>query len=298
LNLDLNLLAIFEAIERERSVTKAAKALGLSQPAVSHALNRLRHLFKDRLFVRSPSGMEPTPRALQMAGSVRQAVLQLQATLETKRFDPASSRDTFTIAMNNFAAIVFAAPLAAFCMKKAPNIRLVMRPSGTLDVDTLLNRGTLDLAITEIPDLPENDLHHLLDDHYVVVLRRGHPSAAANLTMRVFASLPHLKLSSIGEDVSFIDQELGRRKLSRSIQLEAPYIASARILTQSDMIGVVAKRIALELCSTKNVIWKELPFTGPTIRVGMRWPQIYDGRQGHQWLRSTLKHLVEDNRKA
>lgn len=291
-NADLNLFAVFEALERERSVTRAADALGLSQPAVSHALNRLRDLLKDQLFVRAASGMEPTPRALAMAGPIREAVTRLQSTVDIDRFDPKSARDSFALAMNNFAAIVFAAPLAAAVARQAPNIRLAIRPSGTLDLDLLLARGAIDLAIGEIPGLDPSDKRHLLDDRYVVVMRRGHASAKGRLTAKAFAAAAHLKISSIGEDTSFIERELAKRSLGRSILLEAPYIAAGAILNESDIVGVVAQRIALELCSVRDLIWREVPFGSPAIRVGMTWPQIYERRMSHRWLRSTIKGLL------
>ncbi len=289
---DLNLLAVFEAIERERSVTRAAEALGLSQPAVSHALNRLRDLLKDQLFIRSPDGMGPTPRAVEMAEPVRLALAQLRSTLTMDQFDPASAQERFSIAVNNFAAIVFAAPLATACARTAPHVRVAMRPSGTLDLDILLNRGLLDLAIGEIPGLEPDDGRYLLDDRYVAVMGRRHPAAEAALTAGVFAASAHLQVSSIGQETSFVDAGLAVRGLTRSIHLEAPYIATGPILADSEMIGVVARRIALELCSIRPIVWRELPIEAPPIRIGMSWPRVYDRKRSHRWLRTLVRGLV------
>lgn len=292
-SVDLNLLLVFEAVDRERSITKAADLLNLSQPAVSHALGRLRILLKDQLFVRSSSGMEPTPRARDMAGPVRQAVVQLQGVLDPESFDPASARQTFTIAVNNFAAIVLAAPLAALCAARAPNVRLVMRPSGTLDLDALLHRGVLDLAIGDVAGDDLTNAKRLIMDRYVAVMRRGHPKAKGRLSASAFAGSAHLAISSIGEDMSFIDREMARRRLSRSIALEAPYLAAGAVLAGSDMIGVVARQIALDLCTVRDVTWKELPFDVPPIWIGMKWPRIYDGKASHKWLRSIVEALTQ-----
>ena len=275
-------------------MTRAADTLGLSQPAVSHALNRLRDLLKDQLFTRSASGMEPTPRARELAGPIREAVGQLQATLAVDRFTPKTARDRFTIAMDNFATIVFAAPLAARIATSAPNARLVIKPSGTLDLDLLLGRGAVDLAVGSLPGLDAGDRRRLLDDRYVAVMRRGHPFAAEGLKLEAFAMASHLKISSIGEDTSFIDRELGKRGLMRTVHLEAPYIATGTILAGSDLLGVAARGIALELCRAHDLSWRDLPFDAPAITIGMRWPAIFERKLSHRWLRTTMSVLGQD----
>src|SRR6201992_1388756 len=128
-NLDLNLLLVFDAVLRERSVVRAADNLAISQPAVSHALNRLRHALKDRLFVRTPAGMSPTPRAEQLALPVRKALNELQLAVEGETFAPSTCERRFTIAANNYAAVVAVAPILAEVRALAPNVRLSLVPS-------------------------------------------------------------------------------------------------------------------------------------------------------------------------
>src|SRR3979411_1385073 len=132
--IDLNLLVVFDAIMRDRSVTRAGQRLGLSQPAMSHALTRLRHMLKDELFVRSPNGMMPTPRAEELATPIRIALDGLQQSLEPVQFDPSKATVTFRIAVDNYAAIVLVAPIAALVTRIAPGVTLDFRPSGTLNV--------------------------------------------------------------------------------------------------------------------------------------------------------------------
>src|SRR3984957_8498445 len=141
-SLDLNLLLVFEAILREGSVARAAERLHLSQPATSHALSRLRHRLKDQLFVRTPMGMSPTPRAERLARPVRRALDELQLALEPDVFSPATAERIFVVALNNFGAIALAAPVVSECLKQAPRIRVSLRPSGTLDVLNFLERRT------------------------------------------------------------------------------------------------------------------------------------------------------------
>src|ERR1700730_17169613 len=145
--LDLNLLVVFDAVMQERNVTRAAQRLGLSQPAMSHALSRLRHMLKDDLFIRSPKGMLPTPRAEQLAAPVRTALDGLQQSLEPTQFDPSKATRRFRIAVDNYAAVVLVGILAARIGKIAPQVLLEFQPSGTLKIIDLLDRGELDLAI-------------------------------------------------------------------------------------------------------------------------------------------------------
>src|SRR5258706_11171279 len=222
--IDLNLLVVFDAVMQERNVTRAGQRLGLSQPAMSHALTRLRHMLKDDLFVRSPRGMLPTPRAEQLALPVRAALDGLQHSLEPTQFTPSEATRSFGIAVDNYSAIVLVGPLAARVSKLAPGVRLEFRPSGTLDILDLLDRGDLDLAIGPWPDQGERFSRlSLLQDGFVAVLRKGHPAVGAReLSLEEFAALPHLAISSVPYGTDFVDRALARRKLTRRIQLRAP----------------------------------------------------------------------------
>src|SRR5882757_4693306 len=162
---------------QDRSATQAGRRLGLSQPAISHALTRLRHMLKDDLFIRSPKGMVPTPRAEQLALPVRTALDGLQHSLEPTQFDPFTATITFRVAVDNYAAVVLVGPLAARITKIAPGVTLEFRPSGTLDILDLLDRGELDLAIGSFPEPGERFSHlSLLQDGFVALLRKDHPA--------------------------------------------------------------------------------------------------------------------------
>src|SRR3981189_2561199 len=148
--IDLNLLVVFDAIMRDRSVTRAGHRLGLSQHAMSHALTRLRHMLKDELFVRSPTGMMRTRRAEEMATPIRVAPEGLQQSLEPVQFEPSEATRTFHIAVDNYAAIVLVAPIAARVAKIAPGVTLDFRPSGTPAVRRLLRRSELDSPLARV----------------------------------------------------------------------------------------------------------------------------------------------------
>jgi len=293
--IDLNLLVVFDAVMQERSVTRAGDRLGLSQPAISHALTRLRHMLKDDLFIRSPKGMVPTPRAEQLALPVRTALDGLQRSLEPAQFDPASAQRDFRIAVDNYAAIVLVGPLAARIQKAAPAVTLEFRPSGTLNIEDLLDRGELDLAIGSYAEAGERFSHRpLLQDEFVAVLRKSHPATGTReLSIEKFASLAHLEISSVHHATDFIESPLARRKLKRRIALRAPFLSAVRILVASDMVSVLPKRIAEELAHYRPLVIRPLPSASPMIETAMIWPRRLDRQPAHLWLRDIVSRAAE-----
>jgi DNA-binding transcriptional LysR family regulator len=286
---DLNLLVVFEAILRERSVTKAGDRLGLSQPAMSHALNRLRWLLKDQLFIRTPEGMVPTPRAEQLAHPIRRALSELQSALDPEEFIPAQAERHFALAVNNYAAVVLAGPTTAECAALAPNVRLSLRPSGTLNLPELLDRGELDIAIAAFdPPADRFASHVLVEDRYVAAMRRGHPVTQKKLNLKAFAALSHLVISSSGEDLSFVDAALAAAGCARSISLEAPYLSAGTILVQSDMVAVLGGQIAQEFRRAYAIELRDLPFESPPLRSIMLWHKRFNDQAAHRWLRELI----------
>lgn len=288
---DLNLLVVFDALMQERNVTRAAGRLALSQPAVSHALARLRHMLRDELFVRSPKGMLPTPRAEQLAGPVRHAVEELQRALEEEEFDPAKATRTFRVAVDNYSAIVLTAPLAARVAKLAPHITLEFQPSGTLDLADLFDRGLLDVALGFFMQPAERFGHRkLLGDGLVVLMRKDHPAASGRkLTPEKFASLPHLDVSSSRYTMAFVENALKRNKLARRIAVRAPLLSAGSMLASSDSIAVLPGRIAQVLMRFYPLVSRGLPFVSPAIETEMLWPRWLDSVPAHRWLRQIVE---------
>jgi DNA-binding transcriptional LysR family regulator len=294
--IDLNLLVVFDAVMQERNVTRAGERLALSQPAMSHALTRLRHMLKDDLFIRSPKGMLPTPRAEELAVPVRMALDGLQQSLEPTQFDPSKTTRKFRIAVDNYAAVVLVGLLAERVGKLAPHVVLEFLPSGTLKVLDLLDHGELDLAIGPNSASRERFSNHvLIQDEFVAVLRKNHPAAGlARLSIEELAALPHLEISSARHSTDFVDQALAESKLARRIALHAPFLSASRILVTSDMTTVLPKRIAEELSLHLPLILRRLPFAPPIIKATMTWPRWLDHQPAHLWLRGVIAEASKD----
>lgn len=286
---DLNLLLVFDAVMRERSVTRAGEAVGLSQPAMSHALNRLRWMTKDQLFVRTPEGMAPTPRAEQLADPVSRALVDLQRALDPEIFIPETADRRFVLAVNNYAAMVLAGPLFAECRAMAPGVRLSLRPRGTLDIPGMLDRGELDLAIVGQPaTVSRLSSRVLIEDDYVAIVRHGHPTTQRPLTAEGFADLPHLVITSSGDDLGFVDRALAARGLTRRVAAEAPYLSAGAILTQSDMVTVMGRQVATEFRRAHAVALMPLPIPFPALCCFLVWHSRFDDHPAHRWLRDVV----------
>jgi DNA-binding transcriptional LysR family regulator len=292
--IDLNLLVVFDAILRERSVTRAGHQLGLSQPAMSHALTRLRHMLKDELFVRSPNGMMPTPRAEQLAEPIRLALDGLQQSLEPIQFEPPKATRTFHVAVDNYSAIVLVAPIAARIAKIAPGVTLDFRPSGTLDILELLDRSELDLAIGPFGAQGERfSRKRLLQDQIVVVFRKGHPAASAQeVSVEQFAALPQLEISSAQFEADFAEDPTKSRRARRSV-MRAPFLSAAQILSTTDMASVLPLNIAKDMIQSRPLVFRRLLRSYKPLDVAMIWPRRLDNQPAHTWLRDIISHVAE-----
>jgi DNA-binding transcriptional LysR family regulator len=295
--IDLNLLVVFDALMRDRSVTRAGQRLGLSQPAMSHALTRLRHMLKDELFVRSPNGMTPTPRAQQLSTPIRIALDGLQQSLEPTQFDPAKATATFRIAVDNYAAIVLVAPIAEYVARNAPGVTLDFRPSGTLNIPELLDRSELHLAIGPSRVQGERFSHRrLLQDQFVVVHRKGHPAAKAQeFSTEKLATLPQLEISSAQFGADFADAGPGRSKSVLKPAMRAPFLAAAQILATSDLVSVFPLNVAQNMIRSYPLVFHRLSRPPKPIEAAMTWLRRLDNQPAHAWLRDVITCVVAND---
>jgi DNA-binding transcriptional LysR family regulator len=298
--IDLNLLVVFDALMRDRSVTRAGQRLGLSQPAMSHALTRLRHMLKDELFVRSPNGMMPTPRAEQLATPIRIALDGLQQSLEPTQFEPAKAVATFRIAVDNYAAIVLVAPIAEHVARNAPGVTLDFRPSGTLNIPDLLDRSELHLAIGPPRVQAERfSLRRLLQDQFVVVHRKGHPAARAReFSTETLATLPQLEISSAQFGADFAEAAPGKSKPVLKPAMRAPFLSAAQILATSDLVSVFPLNIARHMTKSHGLVLHRLSRPPKPIEAAMIWLRRLDNQPAHAWLREVIVRVANDFRAA
>lgn len=295
--IDLNLLRVFDSIFRERNILRAAHQLGMSQPAASHALARLRHALKDDLFVRSARGMQPTPRAEQLAGPVRQALNYFELGLQSGPFDPATSAQRFTIALDNASAVTLTAPIIEAVTKAAPNVVTELRPSGTLDIDRMLDEADLDLFIGRAREPRERFAsEELFSDDFVVVHRRAENMPSPPLDLKALATRPHIRLSSAGDNTDFIDLWLKEHHAHREIRHSVPLLGCEAVLRQHDVLVITRRRIAMELCRGTGLVSDELPFVAPRVATNMRWHRRLDAQPAHSWLRQIIRQTTLDYR--
>jgi DNA-binding transcriptional LysR family regulator len=292
--IDLNLLVAFEALMAARSVSGAAARLGVSQPAMSGTLARLRALFGDELFVRSGRTMLPTVRAVQLETQVVQALAQLRVALAPPSpFDPATSRRVFTVSGGDYATMVILPRLAARLAEAAPSVDLRFRFIEKDAIYDLLDSDTLDLALGVYPAPPKRlSLQPLFEERFVCVARRGHPALRNGMTLDAFLRLPHLLVTERGDATGAVDEALAKLGLERHIRLTVPHVLIvSSVLPGSDLIAAVGARAGRMFARAAPVEIHELPLGLPTWRLSMLWSRQRAGDLGLAWLREILTDI-------
>jgi len=291
---DLNLLKAFDALHAERAVTRAASRIGLSQPAMSHALSRLRGLFGDDLFVRTPGGMEPTARAREIAPLIAQAIEQIEAALNLGAgFDPATSTATFTAGMGEYAEVALVGRLAASFSRQAPHATLRLLSMHGADAAEQLEQGRIDVAVAHLRALPpaiETTL--LFRDPFVVAARKGHPIAQGSpqspLTVEAYAAQDHVLVSPRGDPSGALDRILvdyGQRR--RVALLVATYLAVPAALAASDLIATLPSRAAALVAAHAEIAILPLPIDFAAT-VSMAWHRRAASEPAQAWFRGLL----------
>lgn len=304
---DLNLLKVFDAVMAERSLTRAAQHLALTQPAVSNALRRLREALGDDLLVRKGRGLEPTARGQALWPQVRQALQQLQTSLAPAAFDPQSASTTFVLTMADATAAELIPRLEAVLSVQAPDVCLRVVPLTTRDPRRLLEEGQTDLAIGHFPavsaDLtaraqagdPVTFLsQRLFSGDYVCVMRKGHPLARGPLTVQRFCAARHLLVSFSGRAFGFVDEALARLDQSRRVVMTVnQFFTAGKVVTHSDLLTVLPRHFVKVTGYADQLVVRELPFPVDPIHVDALWHQRQDTDAAHTWLRSQLANLAQ-----
>jgi DNA-binding transcriptional LysR family regulator len=295
-DLDLNLLRVFDTVLRDRSVTAAARHLGLTQPAVSNALARLRAQFEDALFVRSATGMDATPFARELAEPVRQALALLESALaHGPGFDPATSTRAFRFYMSDLGQIEFLPPLVERAQRVAPGVRLEAVALEVEDIGDALAAGALDLAVGFLPGLgPPVRRQPLFRDPYVCLMRADHPDIDKTLTKKKFLAASHALVSYKGGH-RVIEEALERAGLARKIALRVPHFTVVpMVLERSDLILILPAKVARVYQQRGNFKSLPPPVQIPPADVAAHWHERFERDPGNRWLREQLIELFAE----
>jgi DNA-binding transcriptional LysR family regulator len=291
--LNLNLLRVLDTLMQERSVTRAAERLHLTQPAVSSALNRLRTAFDDPLFMPTRRGIVPTPRAFELAARASTVLKEVEAMVEPRTFDPATARASFVIGANDFGVISVVAPLLERLVHAAPEMQLHVKRLEP-DISAQLARQDIDLAITLLtePSRPAY-VHPLFRESFTGTIRRDHPMAGQAPTLDHFCAMHQVRVSAA--DTRLVDPvddalaEVGRR---RRIVLTMPsFLSLPRVLGQTDLISVAPQRMVTYFRDTLAEV--PIPLKLPGFTLNMIWDDRTQTSESHKWLRAELIDLFD-----
>lgn len=290
-NFDLNLLRVFAAIEKERNVSRAAEVLGLTQPSISNALQRLRQQCGDPLFVRGGRAMEPTPLALAMKDPIDQALKLMAAglTLATA-FEAASSEHVFKVAMSDVGEKVLLPPLTVHLLLNAPRIRVEALRMPVADYADALRTGTIDVAIGNL-SLPETGFfqQHLFSDRYVCVAAEDSRIEAQDLSLERFLSLEHV-IATGGNAENVLQHYLSAHGLHRKIRASVVHYHMAALLAaRTELIATVPENAVQGIAGLRIL---PLPFDVARAEIRQFWHRRVHVDPANKWLRSTLWALM------
>ncbi|MEJ6021266.1 LysR family transcriptional regulator [Ramlibacter sp. PS4R-6] len=301
-NLDLNLLRVFDQVMAERNLTRAARNLAMTQPAVSNALSRLREQLGDQLVTRSGYGVEPTPRALALWPSIADALRQLEASITPGDFVASEANNTFVLAMADATGAELMPGMVEIIERDAPGVTVRVLPLTTRDPRRLLDEGQIDLAVGFFPavlaDLTAQaqqggmaafDHQRLYDGRYVCVMREGHPLARGPLTLKRYCAAHHLLVSFSGRPFGFVDEALASLGLKRRVVLTVnQFFTAGRVVSTSDLLTVLPSHFVRVTGIADQLVLRELPFEVPPVHVDALWHRRASQRSDHAWLRLAI----------
>lgn len=298
-DIDLNQLVLFQQLMVERRVSKVAENLGLTQPAVSNTLAKLRRQFGDDLFVRTPAGMVPTPFAEQLAEPIGYALGMIHSGLnQHSRFDAASVQRSVTIGMTDIGEIVFLPALMERLRQQAPGVSLsTVRTTATRLRDDMAS-GQVDLAIGPLPQLKAGFFQRrLFNQRYVCLFRKGHALERKRLTLADFKAAEHLVIVSAGTGHGKVDELIRRAGVERRVRLTIPHFVSVgHLLRRTDMVATVTERLAQSLAEPFELSYRPHPVDLPEIAINVFWHAKVHRSPAHQWLRGVVFDLFGDDK--
>jgi DNA-binding transcriptional LysR family regulator len=291
--IDLNLLVAFDALMSERNVTRAATQVGVSQPAMSAALSRLRTLLGDPLFLRSAEGLLPTPRARELADPIGQALRQLERTLVAEpSFEPGEASLTFNLGLSDYPAYVLLPALLAALEREAPGISIGVRAFNDRDAAVdLLDAGEIDAAIGVPPTQTDQRIftRPILSDEFVTIVAKDNPAARRAMTVKTYLGLKHVLASPEGDRYGLVDQALTQRGLRRTVAVALPHMSAVPdIVARTQTTATVLKRIALNSAAARKLVLFAPPIALADVRFDLIWHRRGDPNPAQRWLRTFI----------
>jgi DNA-binding transcriptional LysR family regulator len=296
-DLDLNLLVAFDALMQEASVTLAARRLGLSQPAMSYALSRLRIVFGDPLFVRIGNRMSPTPQGAAIGEAVKRVIRMVQEdVLQRARFDPASTHRAFQLCMTAVSEFTFVARIVQRLAERAPNVSLQMQGLSNSDLQNAMGSGNVDLAVGYFPELQETVFQQkLFESGFACIARKGNPYLEGGLTLENFCAASHVAMK-VRTHHSVIERDLRAVGIERRVKVTVQHFQSlSTILATSDMLAVVPVEVTPHLARVFEAQVCELPYPSSRFEVRQYWHERYHKDPANQWIRTQVRDLLQSN---
>lgn len=296
--IDLNLFVIFDSVYTEGGVTAASHTLNLSQPAVSHALARLRTLFGDPLFERRGRAMVPTPLARSIIDPIRAALRSMEGTLnESARFDAASSERRFTLAFRDVLELILVPPLMEAVCAAAPGIEIVATRMDRRSLESDLFTGLVDAAIDVLlPVSPQVRHQRVLAEPMVVVARKGHPATRGKLSLKAYLEQDHVQVSSRRRGPGLEDMELARIGVSRRIRLRCQHYGTAcRVVSRTDLLATMPQRYAEVINRPYGNQILPMPLKATRLELYLYWHASVDRDPASQWLRTLLQRVIGES---
>jgi DNA-binding transcriptional LysR family regulator len=292
---DLNLLPVFVALMEERSVTRAAERLGITQPALSNALNRLRDMLRDPLFIRERYGMKPTQMAEELAPVIGGMLASIDdVILGQQNFDPAQATRLFTVAPNSYVEFVLIPAIVARLSERASGIKLRLIPFGNDLIETGAMSGTTELVLGRIIDPPDNMVvQHLMDDGLACVVRADHPDVSDALSQEQYERLKHVNVLPPGRMRAGLFQALEQRGLKREVAVSVThFLAVPEIVAVTDYCATLPSLICQRLARDPRLKVLPAPVDLGTFPVEMAWHVRYRHDPAHRWLRSLISEAA------
>lgn len=288
---DLNLLPVFMALMEERSVTRAALRLGITQPALSNALNRLRDTLQDPLFIRERYGIKPTQFAEEIAPVIVESLGRLDEVLVGRQhFDPATATRQLNIAVNTYVEVVLVPGIVARLRELAPGIKMSLAPYGNDLAETGVISGTTDMVLGRIVEPPDNlIIQHLMDDSLACVVRADHPDIGDSLSREQYEALRHVNIQPPGRLRAGLFQALDRQGLRRELAISVThFLAVPEIIAVTDYCATLPRLICKQIAKDPRLKVVEAPVDLGTFPVQIAWHVRYRNDPAHKWFRQLL----------